>query len=121
MDKICSTDIEKAFSRATEAVIAKLRDAQAVYMFKTSSKASVDQPPPAIIRGVQLDFNTDLSKVWPSVVGGDGFDANSLSCSYFSMKSKAGSPIFSVEVRKMIDFILLFSFLCVFFLNFPYR
>ncbi|XP_054805421.1 probable Ufm1-specific protease isoform X2 [Prosopis cineraria] len=91
-------DIEKAFSRATEAVIAKLRDPRAVYMLETSSKASVDQPPPAIIRGVQLDFNTDLSKAWPLAVGDDDYDSNSLSCSYFSLKSKAGIPIFSVEL-----------------------
>lgn len=99
MDKSCSTDFEKAFSRAIEAVVAKLRDPQAVYILETSSKVSVDRPSRAIVRGLQLDFKTDLSKVWSLAVGGDGFDANSLSCSYFSMKSQAGSPIFSVEVR----------------------
>ncbi|KAK4264456.1 hypothetical protein QN277_025630 [Acacia crassicarpa] len=103
------SDVEKAFSRATEAAVAKLRDPQAVYILETSSKASVDRPPRAIVRGVQLDFKTDLSKVWPLAVGGEGFDANSLSCSYFSMKSKAGSLIFSVENAATIQVGVLFN------------
>lgn len=72
-------------------------------MLETLSNTSVAPPTPAIIRGVQLDFNTDLSKVRPLAVEDDGFDEKSLSCSYFSMKNKAGLPNLSVEVRKIID------------------
>lgn len=102
--KFCSTDIEKAYVRATEAVIAKLRDPQAVYLLETFNKTSPDLPPPAIIRGVQLDFCADLSKIRPLTKGDDGFDASSLLCSYFSNKSKAGSEVFSVEVLFFLIF-----------------
>ncbi|XP_061351264.1 probable Ufm1-specific protease [Gastrolobium bilobum] len=91
------TDVEKAFVRANEAVIAKLRDPQVVYILETLNKTSLDLPPPAIIRGAELDFGTDLSKIRPLAEGDDGFDASSLACSYFSMNNKAGSPVFSVE------------------------
>ncbi|MCI14200.1 putative Ufm1-specific protease-like, partial [Trifolium medium] len=87
--------IEKAYVQATEAVIAKLRDPQAVYMLETLSKTCPDQPPPAIVRGVQLDFHTDLSKTKPLAKGDEGSDASSLSCSYFSINNKA---VFSMEV-----------------------
>lgn len=103
------TDIEKAYVRATEAVIAKLRDPQAVYLLETFNKTSPDLPPPAIIRGVQLDFCADLSKIRPLTKGDDGFDASSLLCSYFSNKSKAGSEVFSVENADTIHVGVLFS------------
>eukprot|EP00256_Glycine_max_P062536 XP_014632019.1 probable Ufm1-specific protease isoform X5 [Glycine max] len=93
------TDVEKSYVQATEAVIAKLRDPQAVYLLETSNKASQDISPPVIIRGLQLDFSTDLSKIKALADDDDGFDASSLSCSYFPISSKAGSPVFSAELK----------------------
>lgn len=69
-----------------------------MYVLETLNKTSTDQPPPAIIRGVQLDFQTDLSKIRPLAKSDDGFDASSLPCSYFSINSKAGLLDFSMEV-----------------------
>lgn len=89
------TDVEKAYKQATEAVIAKLKDPQAMYMLETLSKTSSDQPPPSIVRGVQLDFHTDFSKTKHLVEGDAGYDASSLSCSYFSIYSKTA---FSIEI-----------------------
>ncbi|CAJ2644479.1 unnamed protein product [Trifolium pratense] len=100
------TDIEKALTQATEAVIAKLRDPQAVYMLETLSKTCPDQPPPAIVRGVQLDFHTDLSKTKPLAKGDEGSDASSLSCSYFSINNKA---VFSMENADTIQVSVLFN------------
>ncbi|XP_029130625.1 probable Ufm1-specific protease isoform X2 [Cajanus cajan] len=102
------TDVEKAYVQATEAVVAKLRDPQAVYMLETSNKTSQDIPP-IIIRGLQLDFYTDLSKIKPLSEGEDGFSASSLSCSYFSISSKAGSPVFSAENADTIQVSVLFN------------
>lgn len=102
------TDVEKAYVQATEAVIAKLRDPQAVYMLEASNKTSQDIPP-IIIRGLQLDFYTDLSKIKPLSEGEDGFSASSLSCSYFSISSKAGSPVFSAENADTIQVSVLFN------------
>ncbi|TKY73594.1 Ufm1-specific protease [Spatholobus suberectus] len=104
-----SSDVEKAYVQATEAVIAKLRDPQAVYMLETSNKTSQDIPPPVIIRGAQLDFYTDFSKIKPLAEGDDGFDASSLSCSYFSISSRAGSPVFSAENADTIQVSVLFN------------
>ncbi|XP_027339540.1 probable Ufm1-specific protease isoform X2 [Abrus precatorius] len=103
------TDVEKAYTQATEAVIAKLRDPQAVYMLETSNKFSQDIPSPVIIRGLQLDFQTDLYKIKPLAEGDDGFDASSLSCSYFSISSKAGPPVFSAENADTIQVSVLFN------------
>lgn len=100
------TDVEKAYVRATEAVIAKLKDSQAVYMLETLSKTSSDQPPPAIVRGVHLDFHTDLSKTKHLVEGDAGFDASSLSCSYFSINNKTA---FSMENADTIQVSVLFN------------
>lgn len=102
------TDVEKAYVQATEAVIAKLRDPQAVYMLEASNKTYQDIPP-IIIRGSQLDFYTDLSKIKPLSEGEDGFSASSLSCSYFSISSKAGSPVFSAENADTIQVSVLFN------------
>ncbi|KAL2346987.1 hypothetical protein Fmac_000987 [Flemingia macrophylla] len=105
------TDVEKAYVQATDAVIAKLRDPQAVYMLETSNRISQDIPPPIIIRGVQLDFCTDLSKIKPLSDGVDveGLDGSSLSCSYFSISNKAGSPVLSAENADSIQVSVLFS------------
>ncbi|KAI4343667.1 hypothetical protein L6164_010988 [Bauhinia variegata] len=90
-------DVENTYSRATEAVIAKLRAPDVVYMFETLGGTSVYSPPPAIIRGEQLDFLTDLAKNKPVAEADDDFDASSLPCSYFSIKNKAGVSTYSVE------------------------
>ncbi|ESW09966.1 hypothetical protein PHAVU_009G170100 [Phaseolus vulgaris] len=103
------TDVEKAYVQAAEAVIAKLRDPQAVYMLETSNKTSQDIPPPVIIRGVQLDFYADLSKIKTLAEDDDGSDASSLSCSYFSIGCKAGSPVFSAENADTIQVSVLFN------------
>lgn len=103
------TDVEKAYVQAAEAVIAKLRDPQAVYMLETSNKTSQDIPPPVIIRGVQLDFYADLSKIKTLAEDDDGSDASSLSCSYFSIGCKAGSPVFSAEILFKLVFSLIAS------------
>ncbi|CAJ1974999.1 unnamed protein product [Sphenostylis stenocarpa] len=103
------TDVEKAYVQTTEAVIAKLRDPQAVYMLETSNKTSQDIPSPVIIRGVQLDFYADLSKIKPLAEDDEGSDASCLSCSYFSVGSKAGSPVFSAENADTIQVSVLFN------------
>ncbi|WVZ19836.1 hypothetical protein V8G54_007158 [Vigna mungo] len=103
------TDVEKAYVQAVEALIAKLRDPQAVYMLETTNKTSLDIPLPVIIRGVQLDFYADLSKIKTLAEDDDGSDASSLSCSYFSNRSKAGSPVFSAENADTIQVSVLFN------------
>ena len=75
-------------------------------MLETSNKTSQDIPPPVIIRGVQLDFYADLSKIKTLAEDDDGSDASSLSCSYFSIGCKAGSPVFSAEVTIVTIFFL---------------
>ncbi|XP_057727116.1 probable Ufm1-specific protease isoform X2 [Arachis stenosperma] len=103
-----TSDVEKAFVRAIEAVVAKLRDSQAVYMLEALNKTSMDLPAPIVIRGGHLDFRADLSNIRPLAEGGDNFDVNSLPCSYFSVISK-GSSAFSVENADTIQVSVLFN------------
>lgn len=67
-----------------------------MYILEVLSKTSPDHPPPAIVRGVQLDFQANLSKTKPLAKGDEGFDASSLFCSYFSINNKEA---FSIEVK----------------------
>ncbi|MED6124169.1 hypothetical protein PIB30_056579 [Stylosanthes scabra] len=103
-----TSDVEKEYVRATEAVVAKLRDSQAVYMLEALNKTSMDLPAPIVIRGGHLDFRADLSNIRASAEGGDNFDVNSLPCSYFSVSSK-GSSGFSVENADTIQVSVLFN------------
>lgn len=91
---------------ATEAVAAKLKDPQIVYVVETLSQASAEVPQPVVLRGKDLDFDTDLSNV-KLLVEADQEDLNGLSCAHFCLKSKSAPPFFSAEVRNNIWHIIL--------------
>lgn len=84
-------------------------------MLETTNKTSLDIPLSVIIRGVQLDFYADLSKIKTLAEDDDGSNASSLSCSYFSNHSKAGSPVFSAEVTNVMVFFYLLTFFFLLF------
>ena len=89
------------FRRATEAVIAKFKDPKAVYMVEALNKTSAEVPQPVILRGVDLDFDTDLSNFKILGESAQDSDADLLSCSHFCLDGKKGAPVYSAEVRKM--------------------
>lgn len=90
------------YLRATEAVVAKFKDPQVVYVVETLSKASTGVPQPVILRGIELDFDTALSNI--KLLGKDAHDSDPkfLSCAHFCLKSKSDRPILSAEVRNSI-------------------
>ncbi|KAJ7945771.1 Peptidase C78, ubiquitin fold modifier-specific peptidase 1/ 2 [Quillaja saponaria] len=103
------SDAEKAYANATEAVVVRLKDPQVVYIIETLSKASTDIPPPAIIRGEQLDLEQEILKIKPLAEGSQDTESKSLSCAHFCVKSKSGLPMFSVENADSIQVNVLFN------------
>ncbi|CAN6713734.1 unnamed protein product [Malus baccata var. baccata] len=81
-------DSEKMFRHATEAVIAKFKDPKAAYLVEALSKTSAEVPQPVILRGVDLDFDTDLSNVKLAGESTQDSEAGLLSCSHFCLESK---------------------------------
>lgn len=90
------------YLRATEAVAAKLKDPQVVYVVEALSKASTEVPRPVILRGVELDFHASLSNI--KLFGKDAHDSDPkfLSCAHFCLRSKSDRLILSAEVRNSI-------------------
>ncbi|XP_059442922.1 probable Ufm1-specific protease isoform X2 [Corylus avellana] len=103
------SDAEKMYLRATEAVVAKFKDPQVVYMAETLSKASAEVPQPVIIRGAELDFHTSLSNI--KLLGKDAQDSDSkfLPCARLCLKSKFDSPVFPVENADTIQVSVLLN------------
>ena len=94
------SDAEKIYWHATEAVSAKLKDAQVVYMVETLRKNSAEGPKPLILRGAELDFQTDVSNIKLLGKNAQVSDPKCILCAHFCLKSKPDSQNFSAEVRK---------------------
>ena len=69
-------------------------------MVETIRKTSTEGPKPLILRGAELDFQTDVSNI--KLLGKDaqGSDPKCIPCARFCLKSKPDSQKFSAEVRK---------------------
>ncbi|KAJ4712484.1 Peptidase C78, ubiquitin fold modifier-specific peptidase 1/ 2 [Melia azedarach] len=102
------SDAENIYVHATEAVAAKLKDPQIVYVVETLSQASAEVPQPVVLRGKDLDFDTDLSNV-KLLVEADQEDLNGLSCAHFCLKSKSAPPFFSAENADKIQVSVLLN------------
>ena len=86
--------------RATEAIIAKLKDSDVTYVVETLTETSAEAPGPVILHGAELDFYADLSDVKHFGDNTQGSLAKSFPCSYFCSKHRVVLP-FSVEVCKI--------------------
>ncbi|KAL4634249.1 hypothetical protein ACB092_04G186400 [Castanea dentata] len=102
-------DAEKIYWRATEAVAAKLKDPQVVYMVETIRKTSAEGPKPLILRGAELDFQTDVSNI--KLLGKDaqGSDPKCIPCAHFCLKSKPDLQKFSAENADTIQVSVLLN------------
>ncbi|XWS37169.1 hypothetical protein CRYUN_Cryun19dG0019700 [Craigia yunnanensis] len=103
------SDVENIFSRAIEAVIAKFRDPNIVYMVEASSKASLDVIQPAILRGAELDFDTALPTIELLDKAVHNSDQKLLRCAYFCLKSKSTPELFSAENADIIQVSVLLN------------
>ncbi|XVE54558.1 hypothetical protein DITRI_Ditri03aG0091100 [Diplodiscus trichospermus] len=99
-------DVEKIFSCAIEAVIAKFRDPNVVYMVEASSKASLDVIQPVILRAAELDFDSA-----PPIIGKavHNSDQKGLRCGHFCLKSKSTPELFSAENADVIQVSVLLN------------
>lgn len=99
------------YLRATEAIIAKLKDSDVTYMVEASAETSSEAPGPVILHGAELDFRADISDVKHLGDNSQVSLAKSFPCSYFCSKSRVVSP-FSVEVFKVyVKILMLFCIL----------
>ncbi|XP_059657236.1 probable Ufm1-specific protease [Cornus florida] len=90
-------DAENFCLQATDAIAAKLRDPQVTYIVETLNESLTEVPRPVILRGVELDFQTNLSNAWQLIKTAQESDAKSLPCSYFCSKSNDNSSFTSME------------------------
>uniref|UniRef100_A0A2N9F7T2 Ufm1-specific protease n=1 Tax=Fagus sylvatica TaxID=28930 RepID=A0A2N9F7T2_FAGSY len=102
-------DAEKMYWRSTEAVAAKFKDPQAVYMVETIRKTSAEVPRPLVLRGAELDFQTDLSNI--KILGKEdqSSDPKFLPCAHFCLKRKPDSQRFSAENADTIQVSVLLN------------
>lgn len=104
---MCFSDAEKMLQRATEAVIAKLKDPKVAYMVETVGKTSAEVPHPVVLHGSELDFSVGFSHIKPSNEAGQESDAKLVLCEHFCVNDKSGSPVYSAEVSMLIPFLML--------------
>lgn len=67
-------------------------------MVEASNKTSAEVSQPVIVRGSELDLNTDLSEVKLQGEVAQNIDVKFLPCAHFCSKSKSGAPVYSAEV-----------------------
>ncbi|EOY22342.1 Peptidase C78, ubiquitin fold modifier-specific peptidase 1/ 2 isoform 3, partial [Theobroma cacao] len=102
-------DAENIFLRAVEAVIAKFKDPNVVYMVEASSKASSDVVQPVILRGEELDFDTALPNIELLDKAVHNSDQKLLPCAHFCLKNKSTPELFSVENADIIQISVLLN------------
>lgn len=85
------------FLRTADAVIAKFKDPQIVYMLETLSQAK-EPPRSVILRGKDLNFDMDLTNIKLPSEADRGSENTDVLCEHFCMKSKSAATILSVEV-----------------------
>ncbi|KAH7528303.1 hypothetical protein FEM48_Zijuj05G0058400 [Ziziphus jujuba var. spinosa] len=100
------SDVERVFQRAIEAVAAKFKDQKAAYMVESLRQDSAEIPQAVILRGLELDFSTDLSSVMLKE-GAQDSDAKLVSCANFCLNGKTGSPVYSAENADRIQVTVL--------------
>ncbi|XVF08781.1 hypothetical protein REPUB_Repub07fG0032500 [Reevesia pubescens] len=103
------SDVENAFLRAIEAVIAKFKDPNVVYMVETSSKSCLDVVQPVILCGTELDFDTALRNIELLDEAVDSSDQKLLPCAHFCLKRKSTPKLFSAENADIIQIIVLLN------------
>lgn len=103
-------DAEKMYLRAAEVVASSFKDPLVTYMVERLSKDISGAPQPVIIRGVDLDFNADLTNI--KLVGeksAQDSDAKKLTCAHFCLKSKSSPALISIENADVIQVSVLFN------------
>ncbi|GMJ13705.1 hypothetical protein like AT3G48380 [Hibiscus trionum] len=103
------SDVESIFSCAIEAVIAKFKDPNVVYMVEPSNKASLDVVQPVILRGAELDFDTSVPNIEILDEAAHDSEQKLLPCAHFCLKSKSTPHLFSAENADIIQVSVLLN------------
>ncbi|MBA0761645.1 hypothetical protein Gotri_024263, partial [Gossypium trilobum] len=103
------SDVESIFSRAIEAVIAKFKDPNVVYLVKASNRASLDVVQPVILRGSELDFDAAVANIELLDEAAQNSEKKLLRCAHFCLKSKSTSQLLSAENADIIQISVLLN------------
>ncbi|XP_065874072.1 probable Ufm1-specific protease [Euphorbia lathyris] len=105
-----SSDAEKMYTHAIEAAAAQFKDSQVVYVVESLREKSSEVPGPIILRGKELDFDTDILDV--KLVDKENpqdSDAKMLTCRDFCWKNKSASMVISAENADIFQVSILFN------------
>ena len=97
------------YLRAMDAIAARFRDPQVIYMIETFNEPSTELPHPVILRGVELDCHSDLRNARLSSENAQEADAKSLACLHFCSKSEDISSFTSIEEVDFMEKLLFAS------------
>ncbi|MBA0707751.1 hypothetical protein Golax_019770 [Gossypium laxum] len=103
------SDAESIFSRAIEAVIAKFKDPNVVYLVEASNRASLDVVQPVILRGSELDFDAAVANIELLDEAAQNSEKKLLRCAHFCLKSKSTSQLLSAENADIIQISVLLN------------
>ncbi|XP_012470940.1 probable Ufm1-specific protease isoform X1 [Gossypium raimondii] len=103
------SDAESIFSRAIEAVIAKFKDPNVVYLVKASNRASLDVVQPVILRGSELGFDAAVANIELLDEAAQNSEKKLLRCAHFCLKSKSTSQLLSAENADIIQISVLLN------------
>ncbi|XP_023519229.1 probable Ufm1-specific protease [Cucurbita pepo subsp. pepo] len=103
------SDVEKTYTNAIESVVSKLSDPQVVYAVESLYKNSTEDPCPVILRGSQMDFQINLSKIRHLNEGSQNADGMSFPCEHFCLKSKTESTTFCSQNADIVQVSVLLN------------
>uniref|UniRef100_A0A2P2KFG9 Ufm1-specific protease n=1 Tax=Rhizophora mucronata TaxID=61149 RepID=A0A2P2KFG9_RHIMU len=98
------SDAQSIFLHATEAVVAKFTDPQVTYIMERLNVVSSETLHTAIVRGRELDFNTDISNI--NLVGekpAQNSNLRALRCTQFCSKGVTDPAAISAENADVIQ------------------
>ncbi|KAJ8752047.1 hypothetical protein K2173_001073 [Erythroxylum novogranatense] len=105
-----SSDAERMYLRATEAVIAKLKDPQTTYVMERSCTTSSEIPNAVVVRGTELDFDAGLSSVKLVSEEADKVsDGKTLTCGHFFSDIISASGVIPAENAGIIQVNILLN------------
>ncbi|KAI3847477.1 hypothetical protein MKX03_011747 [Papaver bracteatum] len=96
------SDAKEMFTSAIDKAAAKLRDRNVVYMVEGTQETTEPISQSIIVRGVDLDFETDLPAVQHSENVIEESDSKALPCSYFCLTNK---PILLLSATESADIV----------------
>ncbi|KAJ8450617.1 hypothetical protein Cgig2_020254 [Carnegiea gigantea] len=99
----------QSYLHVNEALVAKFKDPQLTYILEALKRSSDHELRPVIIRGSELDFQTDLSNVKIVADLDQTSSTKLMCCSYFCSEGKSQSSVIDVKNADIIQVIALLN------------